>query len=106
SAIAKLRAPPRVACSDLLGHGFINSLRLSSDVPPIPLANILINLHRQDRAIHAVSASPLRSGNPIIVACLHAIVVRLEAPSLETLKSLTPVVQCAPRLGQRHTANP
>src|SRR5439155_26836168 len=90
----------------LLGHGLMNSLRLSSDVSPILLAHVLINLNGCAATIQRIAASALRAGNPVVLACLHAVVIRLEARALETLKRLTTVVKCAPALGKRDATNP
>jgi len=84
----------------------MNSLRLSSDVFPILLANVLINLDGRAPTIQRIATSPLRAGNPIILARLDAVVVGLETCTFEALESLTTVIECAPGLGQRHAPNP
>jgi hypothetical protein len=74
----------------------MNSVRLSSDVSPILLANILINLDGQTAAVKRVATPALRTGNPIILARLDAIVVGLETCALEALERLATVIECAP----------
>jgi hypothetical protein len=84
----------------------MNSLRLLSDVSPILIANVDIDLNWCAATIQRIATSALRARNPIILACLHAVVVGLEACALETLKSLALIVECAPGLGRRHTPYP
>src|SRR5437868_13826946 len=84
----------------------MNSFRLSSDVPPILIANIFINLNGCAATIQSIATSALRPGNPIILACLHAVVVGLETCSLEALERLTTVIECSSGLGKRHATNP
>ena len=92
--------------SMLLGHAIMYPLWLTSDVTPIFGANIRINLHGQNRAIHAVSTSPLRAGNPVIVTGRFVVVIGFETCALEALEGLTMVVECTTRLGKRHATNP
>src|ERR1041385_4186963 len=84
----------------------MNSLRLSSNVSPILLANIPINLNRCAATIQRIATFALRARNPIILACLHAVVIGLKACAFEALERLTAVVQCAPGLGKSHATNP
>jgi hypothetical protein len=82
-----------------LSLGFMNPLGLSSDVSPILIANVVINLNGCAATIQCIATSALRARNPIILACLDAAVVGLETCALKTLKSLATIVECAPGLG-------
>src|SRR5512133_811998 len=84
----------------------MNPLRLSSDDSPILLANVFINHNWCAATIQRIAPSALRAGNPIILAGVHVVVVRLETCSLEALKPLTTVMKRATGLGKRDASNP
>src|SRR6185295_12437567 len=84
----------------------MNSLRLPSDVAPVFLACVLINLDERAATIQRVAASALGARKPIIISRLYAVIVRLETATLEALERLAAVIECAPSLGKRYTPNP
>jgi hypothetical protein len=67
----------------------MNSVRVPPDIAPIFFAGVLVNLDGRVATIQRVAASALRTGNPIILARLYAVVVGLETRALETLERLT-----------------
>jgi hypothetical protein len=73
----------------------MNLLRLPPNVAPIFLAGVFIDFDRHIGAIQRVAASTLRTGNPIILSRLYAVVVGLEASALEAPERLTTVIECA-----------
>jgi hypothetical protein len=81
------------------------SFWLSSDVTPILLAHIVINLDGSAAAMQRVSAVALRARNPEVIACLHVIVIRLETQPLQTLKAPAAIINRATRLGEHDTTN-
>src|SRR5690349_16503048 len=88
-----IRCPPSAGLLRRMGRAWLgdivmNSLWLSSDVSPILLANILIDLNGQTAAVERITTSALRAGNPIVLACLHTVVIGLEACTFEALEGL------------------
>jgi len=74
-----------------------------SDVSPILLANVVVNLNGR-AAIQCIAAVSLRSRNPIVLSIFHVVVVGLEARALEALKSPSSEVKSATGLGKGHPA--
>src|SRR5580658_96619 len=69
-------------CPAGLGQTFIEPIRLTSDGPPVFLANVVVNLNGGAATIQSVAAVSLRPGNPVVFAGIHVVVVGLEACSL------------------------
>jgi hypothetical protein len=89
----------------LSGQTFMNSIWLASNVSPILLANVFIDLNGGAATIQRIASSALRAGDPIVLACHRAVVVGLKTCALEALESLAPVVESPPGLGERHAPN-
>src|SRR5262245_17311002 len=86
-------------------HGFMNSLGLSSDSLPILFAHVFINLNGCAPAVQRIAASLLRTGNPIILARLDAVIIGFEARAFEALERLTVVIERPASLGKPHATN-
>ena len=67
----------------------MNSPRLSSDVSPILLAHVVVDLDGRASAIQRIPAMALRTGDPEMLACFHVIIISFEAASFETLETPT-----------------
>lgn len=77
---------------------FIDSVRLSSYVPPILLPHIFVNFDGAATPVQRIATGAFRARNPIVFTRIDIVVIGLETGALEALKSLTAIVQSAPRL--------
>lgn len=97
----------RVPWSTVVGaaRSCSRSLWLSSDVPPILLTHVVINLDGRAAAMQRVTAVALRTGNPEVVACLDVVVVRLKTQPFEALKAPAAIVNRPASLLERDSTN-
>lgn len=58
-----------------LGDACTNSIWLSPDVPPVFFANAFVNLDGRAPAVQSVNTIALGAGNPIVLACIHVVVI-------------------------------
>src|ERR1039457_1017349 len=75
-------------------------LWLASNVSPILLTHILVNLDGRAATIQRIATVTLWARNPVVVARVHIVVVGLETQPLETLKTPATIVNRPARLGK------
>ena len=73
-----------------LSDGLVNSFRLAPDLAPIFFAHVFVDLDGCAAAIERVTAAALGAGDSVILACLDAVVVGLEAATFQARKVRPP----------------
>jgi len=90
------RSAARFSC--FLCRAITYSVRLSPDISPILLSNIIVDLYGCVAGVQCVATAALGSGNPVVIATIDVVIIGFEALSFETLKFLTSIVQRAASL--------